>query len=292
MTETSAGAAAARQKLGQILKESRKKKRITVEQAADHIERTRPTVWKLETGAPGVRIRPRGDIAKLCELYDVDDETRAALLTLAEATKIRGWFQPHDAAQRTFPVYLDLERVATEIFGYEPELIPGLLQSESYARAIMSHSDDGLQRGNEEIDFHVTRRLRRQDLLTRKDAPDIEFFINETSLRRPIGGHTSMVAQLQHLHDVSNLPHVTLRVLPIGIGHHHGLISGQFHMLRFDDRSPVVCADSFMGILWFGQPKEIARYTAALRMLRKQSLSHRDSQKFITLITQELSRYA
>lgn len=270
---------------------------ITQDQAAHHIERVPSTLYRIEDGQPGVRIRPGGDIARLCDLYEVtDQETRNGLMALAEATRTKGWFQPYrNVMPPKFDTYLGLEGDAHELLVYEPELIPGILQTAAYASALFRiPGPDGKERDQQEVNQRVDLRLHRQHtVLRRRDPrpPRLDVLLGETVLRRPIGGAGVMAAQLRHLNQItSELMHVSVRVLPFSAGLNEGVIAGRFILMRFPSSQPDrVWIDCFAGHLWLDKPNEIDRYTSMYADIRHHSLGEDRSREMIEQAAEEFS---
>lgn len=289
------GAMAARRRLGRLITDLREAADITVEEAAEFIERAPSTMWRLEAGQPGVRIRPHGDIGRLCEFYEVDEETKQGLLALVEATKVKGWFQPYsDVLPPKFNMYLGLEGTCDTFWTYEPERVPGLFQTEAYARAIMTLPVPKKTADEDTIERRLQVRMRRQEVLTRTDprAPQLDVVLNETVLRRPVGGPVVMAEQLRHVNQLSELPHVSVRVLPFPAGLHRGLDTGQFVLLRFAnavEEPPRVFVDGVLGDLWFDEPEQIDWYESAFHDIRKKSLSEAASRDLIEQAAKELA---
>lgn len=290
MTEDNRGAAEARRKLGTRLAALREAKGISVDDAAAHIERARPTLWKIESGQLGVRIKPQTDVGRLCDLYEVDQETRDELLALVEVTRVKGWFQPFtDVIRPKFDMYLSLEEVASEIVGYELDLVPGLLQTEDYARAVLSVPNHGRPRDEDEVAKRVELRMRRQNILTRVGAPRVNILLEEGVLRHPIGSDAIMADQLRHINELGELPNLAVRILPDSAGLHHGLLSGKFQMLRFTHDQTVVYVDGFIGALWFKEPKELAKYEHTVTEIESIALDEKKSRTRIEQSVKELS---
>lgn len=292
------GAMAARQQLGRLLRDLRTAKDITQDEAAQHIERVPSTLYRIEDGQPGVRIKPGADIGRLCDLYEVtDQEIRNGLLRLAEATRTKGWFQPYlSVIPSNFDMYLGLEDDASELWMYQPELIPGLLQTDEYARAIFEiPGPSGLERDRQDVDRRVRLRLqRRHTVLARKTPrpPRVEIVIGEAALRRPIGSEAITAAQLRYLNQTAaDLMNVSVRVLPFSAGLHEGLMSGGFIVMRFRDQSlPTrVWSESMMGHLCFDKPKEVDRYESVLADIRKHCLGEERSYDMIDQAAEEFT---
>src|SRR5262249_19729273 len=129
-------------------------------------------------------------------------------------------------------VYIGLEESASAVRVYESELVPGMFQTEDYARTLIR--TDNPNAANEQIDRRVQLRLKRQTLLTRTEEPQQwHIVLPEAVLHRPVGGKPVMLAQLNHLHDVAELPNVTISVISVDAGMHHGILSGPFVLLDF-----------------------------------------------------------
>lgn len=285
------GAMAARRRLGRILAELREQADVTVERASAHIERGRQTLWKIEDGQPGVRIRPDGDIRRLCDLYGADEKTCKGLQALVEATKVKGWFQLYSLSLPSeFNVFLGLEESAIGIDTYEQMVVPGLLQTEGYARALLSVPFNETPRSEEEIEERVVLRMRRQEVLYKQNPLRLDCLIYEAALREPVGDAAQMAGQLRHLCEIGELSNVTVRILPFGGSDLRSLMVGPFHMMYFADDSPCVFAEAYMGDLWFKEPKETARYELALRGIQASAMDATRSRNRIAQAAKEYSR--
>ncbi len=176
------------------------------------------------------------------------------------------------------------------------ELIPGLLQTEDYARAVIRADNPGV--ADAEIEQRVHVRIARQALLTRvTDPPALQVVLNEAILHRPVGGDKVMVRQLERLIEVGGLATVSLRVMPFGAGLHHGIMSGPFVILRFplngtgqDTEPPTVYVESFTGALYLDKPREVDRYDTAFTNIWVSALDERASQELITQVARELGK--
>jgi hypothetical protein len=173
-------------------------------------------------------------------------------------------------------LYIGLESAASEINGYEPELVPGLFQTADYVRTIIATYLPEL--GPEEIERRVALRMARQTLITRVTArPALVAVVNEAVLHRPVGGPRVMRDQLRRLLELEELPNVSVRVVPFAIGLHRGVSSSRFTLLRFpvnsagrESEPPVVYIEGITGALYLDKPHEVERHDAALsRILRE-----------------------
>ena len=287
------GSMAARRRLGRLLTELREAKGITQETAAEFIERVPSTLYKMETGKPGVRIRIKQDIHGLCDLYEVDPATRDGLVQLAEATKVKGWYQPfHDLlVQTNFDSYIGLEQDASELDTYTTQLVHGLLQTERYARALIGIPHHW-EPDADEIERRVQMRMRRQEVLTRSTPLRLDAVLSEAVLRQMIGGPEVMAEQLRHLATAGQRANVSVRVLPFAAGLHDGLVSNDFAILRFPDgvEPPMVYSDVLLGALWYEEPKEITRFSRAFTDISDHALDEEASRDLIHQAAKELTR--
>ena len=153
--------------------------------------------------------------------------------TAGRETKAKGWWQTYgDVVPEWFDLFVGLEAAANRMAEYEHSVVPGLLQSEGYARTVIAADHPGESDG--EITRRVELRLGRQAILRRPiDPPALRVVVREAVLRSPVGGNRVMTDQLDHLAEVSQLPNVSLRVVPVSAGYHPGIVTGSFTILRF-----------------------------------------------------------
>ncbi len=266
--------------------------RLTVRAAAVKLEWSEAKIWRIETGQTSLRSL---DVEAVCRVYGAPANLTEALMGLAKETKSKGWWQAYgDAVPEWFDVYIGLEEAASQISSYESELVPGLFQAEDYARTVITadHPDDD----DEEIDRRVRLRIARQTLVHRSTAPpELRVALNEGILRRPVGGPNVMARQLDQLAETADRPNVSLRVVPLSAGMHHGLLTGPFVILRFplngdgkDSEPPTVYADGFTGALYLDKPNEIERYTTAFDSIWHTSLDEPKSKQVIHRAAKEL----
>src|SRR6266498_5811564 len=181
--------------LGAHLRRMREARGITREAAGWEIRSSESKISRMELGRVGFKER---DIADLLSLYGIThQDERAALLALARQANTPGWWQRYgDILPSWFQTYLGLEEAATLIRTYEVQFVPGLLQTEDYARAVITHGNPGAPA--EEIERRVGLRMKRQQLLARSDAPQLWAVVDEAALRRLMGSPAGMAAQLEH----------------------------------------------------------------------------------------------
>ncbi len=251
--------------LGAQLRRLREVRGIGREDAGYAIRASESKISRMELGRVGFKER---DVADLLTLYGVlNDAERAALLTLVSEANMPGWWHSYsDLLPSWLQYYLDLEAAATLIRTYEVQFVPGLLQTDAYARAVIrlgyGDADD------EEIGRRVGLRMARKQLLARPDAPQLWAVLDEAVLRRPIGGPDVMRAQLEALRDASRLPNVQLQVIPFHAGGHPAT-GGAFTILRFPDQDlpDVVYIEHLTSALYVDKREDVDRYVLAMGQL-------------------------
>jgi hypothetical protein len=240
---------------------------MTVRAAARALEWSEPKIWRIETGQTAMRGH---DVDLMCRIYGTSPELAEALVGLAKETKSRGWWHAYgDVIPSWFDVYVGLEAAASEIGWYESELVPGLLQTEEYAAALIRTGEPDLDL--DELDRRVAFRISRQALLTRPvAAPQLTVVLNEAVIRRPVGNARLMVEQLTRLIDVGELPNVSVRVVPFAAGVHLAVLSGPFVLLRFpgdregrDPEPPIVYMENPTGALYLDKAQETDYYAVS-----------------------------
>jgi transcriptional regulator with XRE-family HTH domain len=255
--------------LGAQLRRLREASQITTDEAGQAIRATHSKISRLERGRSGAKQR---DVADLLSLYGVSDETeREGLLTLARQANTPGWWQQYnDILPKWFELYVGLEKAASIIRAYEVQFVHGLLQTQDYARAVILIAN--AHAPVEEIDRRVSLRMKRQQLLTQPDAPELWAVLDEASLRRPLGGRTVMRAQLEHLLQITDLPNVTLQVVPFDAGP-HAAAGGPFTILRFPepDLPDLVYLEQLNSALYLDQPDAVINYVAVMDQLCVQA---------------------
>jgi hypothetical protein len=249
-------------------------------------------IWRIETGHTSLRSL---DVEAMCKIYAAPADLTEALMGLARETKARGWWHAYgDVIPEGFDVYIGLEEAASQLAWYESELIPGLLQTEEYARTLIRADNPGVD--DEEISRRVHVRMARQPLIRRATAPlHLQVALNEGILRRPVGGSAILSGQLARLAEVSELANVSLRVVPFSAGLHPGLMSGPFVILRFplngdgrESEPATVYMDGFTGALYLDKPGEVGRYAQAFGGIWDACLGEAASRDLIHHAAEEL----
>src|ERR1700733_4199827 len=215
--------------LGAQLRRLRETAGISAEKAGYEIRASRSKISRMETGRVG--LKPR-DVEDLLTLYGVTSEPqREKVVALARRSRSPEWWTKyHDILPDWFETYLGLESAATSIRSFEMQFVPGLFQTEDYARAVTNLGHQTAPA--DAIERRVGLRLKRQELLGRAQPPRIWAVMDEAVLRRPVGGLPVMRAQLCHLVEAARMPRVTLQVVPFARRRHPG-DSGWISLLRF-----------------------------------------------------------
>lgn len=292
MAEAQAGSTVPRRQLGRYLRDLRSGAGLTARAAAQRLERSEPTLWRIETGQTSVRSL---DVEQMCRLYGAGEELTRVLMALAKETKARGWWQAYgDVVPEWFDLYVGLEAAASRIAWYETELVPGLFQTQDYARTLTRAHNPGDD--DAEIERRVQLRMGRQAILKRPiDPPALRVALRECVLRTPVGGRPVMAAQLDALAAAAELPNVALRVVPFSAGFQPGMLSGAFEILRFplngggtDSEPPTVYSDLFSGALYLDKPHEIERYSRAFSDIWDMALDDADSRDAIRKAAEDM----
>ncbi|MCM3883069.1 helix-turn-helix transcriptional regulator [Frankia sp. R82] len=277
-----AGPTALRRQLGGRLRELRAAAGLTAQATAERIDVSLSTISRIETADT----RPKGPVlAALLALYQVDDDVRRELTELHRASGKPGWWHPYRGdLPPWFHRLLDLEDTAREIATYEPQLVPGLLQTEAYASAVLAADPDTTP---ESVNRRAEARLRRQKLLDGPNPPRLWVILEESVLLRPAGNPTVMAEQFRHLLAVAARPRVNLQVVPLSAGVHPALGAG-FTMLTFNvDQPPLVYVEETEGANYLERPPIVRRFASRLDHLRAVALSPQASHDRIHQLGRE-----
>jgi transcriptional regulator with XRE-family HTH domain len=267
-----------RLQLGKQLRVLRERAKLTTEDVGLQLDCSPSTISRIEGGKVGVR---RSILEKLLEIYELEDpEHRDTLIALARQGKQRGWFARFGDLPATYSRFIGLESAAVEMRDYESLIVPGLLQTEDYYRSVMQADvPDG---SDEAIGSRVKIRLERQELLTRAVDPlRLIAVLDESVIRRVIGGPDVMRSQLKHLVEMSRQRNITIQVLPFSGGAYAGM-AGSFAILDFADALSVVYAEALAGDI-YQEAEDVRRYVAVFESLRAAALSPLESIRMIEL---------
>ncbi|MDH6579741.1 helix-turn-helix transcriptional regulator [Kitasatospora sp. MAP5-34] len=283
--QPSGGSMVRRILLGSQLRRLREGRGITREDAGYAIRASESKISRMELGRVSFKER---DVADLLSLYGVTDtgEREALLGLVREANKSGWWHSFNDVLPNWFQTYVGLEEAAALIRTYEVQFIPGLLQSEEYARAIFAQTRPVIS--EEELERRLGLRMRRQKLLTEGQSPRLWAVIDEAALRRPVGGPEVMRAQVQYLIDVAEQTNVVIQVMPFRFGMHAGE-SGAFSILRFpeQDLADVVYLEQLTSALYLDKRDDVDAYVQVMERLCVDSLTPDRTIDLLTAILAE-----
>jgi transcriptional regulator with XRE-family HTH domain len=276
-------------RLAAELRTLRERAQLTCEQVARRLGTSPATISRMENAR--VRI-PDQTLHGLLDLYEVPQSEWDLLLRLAKDAAQKGWWLAYgDVLPKWFEGYVALEAEASVIRNFQLALIPGLLQSPDYARALLERNPR--PESPEEIERIVQVRMERQKLLRRNEAerlPRFEAVLDESALRRPVGGPAVLRAQVEYLVRLAQQDNVSVQVLPYSAGAHEGL-DGAFSVLEFADPTTpkVVYLDTLTGGFHLEKTYEIGRYGVAFRKLQERALRPDESIRCMKGIVLELS---
>ncbi|MGZ0147883.1 helix-turn-helix domain-containing protein [Kribbella sp. WER1] len=272
-------------RLAAEMKALRADAKLTREQVEERTGVNQGTLWRIEKG----HAKPHnGTLETLFDLYGVPSSRRVELIELTKGAQQPGWLDQFKDALLSevitegYATYIGFESEARAVNNYESLLVPGLLQTEEYARAMMT---DGWPMAPDDVEQRVRTRMERQAVLTqRRDERDpLEFWavIDEAVLRRQIGDRSVMRAQFSRLVEMSERSNVTLQVVPFDRGAHPGM-SGAFSCFKFGSVAPdIVYTESLAGAVFLELEADLERFGIAFDHLRAMALSPRDTRALI-----------
>lgn len=271
--------------LGKRLQDLRKRAGKSLDDAAAVLDVSSLTIRRMENGQVGWKIPYVKD---LLATYGVVDESEVEnFLELArEANKPGWWYRHREALPEWFRAYVALEEAANVIRAYEPHYIPGLLQTEEYARAILLAGSDG---NSADADRKVAVRMERQKLLARPDAPTLWVVMDETVFRRPIASAEVMRAQIDRLIEVIAMPNVTLQIIPFSTGRYPGMY-GPFYIFRFphEELQDIVYVENLVGAVYLDEYDDVTAFQQVLDRMSTQALPARRTEGALGDLRKEL----
>ena len=271
-------------RLARALRHLREEAGHTIEDVAEKLEMSPSTVSRIETAQVGVRPR---DLRSLLDIYEVTEAERDQLLQIARERRQPHWWQEY--ADLPNIAVASLEEDASTIWQYSTQLVPGLVQSEAYARAVLKAIR--LDAKADDIDRRLELRLHRQARLTSENAPEYWVVLDEAVVRRQVGGPTVMAEQLGHLVEAARRPNVTLQVLPFTSGEHAGM-DGEFTILHYreSDDPDVVYIENTGSDLYFESTEVTRRYNKIFDHLRAAAQNPGESIRTLGSIQSQLDR--
>lgn len=278
-----------RRNIGRAFRQLRENKKLTIEQVALQLDRARATIGRIEQGAETIRFRET-DVRAMLDLYDADPHLRDQLLGWTRETRSgnKSWWNGYSDSvlPERMRLFIALEEAAETIREYEPELIPGLLQTRAYARAVLSTPAGYVS--EEETNLSVQVRLDRQEMLARPRAPRLEVVLNEAVIRRQVGSPELMAEQIEHLLTVGRQNNIVIKIVPFEAGLHGGMVAGSFYLLDFPSvlggesfEPPLAYSDTITGALYLNQPEDIETYRQIWRDLNTRSLNENQTRDLL-----------
>jgi transcriptional regulator with XRE-family HTH domain len=267
-----------RKRLGIELRRLREQACLTCEEVGQQLDCSGTRISRMETGR--ISVRP-GDVGELLEIYGVTGAEASALVQLAREARRKGWWHTYGRALPTwFEPYIGLESEAARLRDFQSMVLPGLLQTEDYARAVLRAAPSAAPAGD--IDRQVALRMERQAILGQAAPPGLWVVLSESVLRVQVGGKGVMRGQLRRLIEIAARPHVTLQVLPFSTTAHVQPIS-PFTILDFSDPADptVVYLEHLSGSLLLENTDEVAHYTVVFDHLRAEALGTAQSADLI-----------
>ncbi|MFI7028111.1 helix-turn-helix domain-containing protein [Microbispora rosea] len=267
-----------RRRLGQELRRLRERADLTGDQVAARLGWSAAKISRIETA----RTSPRtSDVEALLVIYMVDSRQRQELLALHRDATRKGWWEDyHDSLPKEYTTFLGLEAEATAARDWEPQVVPGLFQTEAYVRAMMESGQRSTLELPGGVRSRIEVRMARQQAVLRADSPlAISAVLEESVLLRRFGDHEVMREQLKRLIEVSELPNVELRILPLDAD--HPINTGAFCHLKVPDFHDVVYLEALLGGRLVEDEAIVYRYEVAFDYLETKALDVDDSRRFL-----------
>jgi transcriptional regulator with XRE-family HTH domain len=255
---------------------------MTAEEVAGRLMVSQSKISRLENGRRSISQR---DVRDLCDVYNVDDErVRAGLMEMARESRQRGWW--HEFSDIPYSVYIGLEAEASSIRAYESSFVPGLLQTQEYAEAVVlgTQPDTDTTAVRRRVEVRIKRQSR---IYGENQLGSLWAVIDEAVLRREVGSRAVMFQQLQQLLDLSARSNINLQVIPFSHGAHPGM-TGTFSLMEFPESadSTVVYFEGVTSDLYLEKDADVRRYTGLYDHLRAAALSVAESRSLIAKIAE------
>jgi transcriptional regulator with XRE-family HTH domain len=270
-----------RRRLGAELRRYRDSAGVTIDVVAVRLGCSTSKVSRIETGHTSASPR---DVKDMLDIYGVTGAAAEELVQIAREAKQKGWWHPFSTVLSG--AYVGLEAAAGTLRTYEQQLVPGLLQTDKYAIAMLRAARTG--DSEQQIEQRVRVRMARQALLIQDDPIELRVVLDEAVLSRPVGGDEVMRDQLRHLAEMAALPNVTLQILPFAAGPHAGM-DGTFVILDFPDvEDPdVVFVENATGGLFLEKADELLKYHSIFESIRSTALTPEASRNMIGMLAEE-----
>jgi len=269
--EDNASPSMLRRRLRTELRTARIQGNLTQQQVAQAMEWSLSKMNRIEKAKSGISTN---DLKALLRVYGITDKERTEqLLALARGARRSPWWQPYsDVASAQLLQLIDSESSSSAVSHVETMFVPGILQTEEYASAVLQASYS--ENSDERVYRLVDLRTRRRELLASVNAPKFSFVLDESVICRPVGNPSIMRQQLRHIVSVMELPNVTIQVVPFAVGMHPGM-QGAFELVHFEDTpdEDIVFLEGARGDAISDDPAETAHYMEAFRQIKGVSLS-------------------
>jgi transcriptional regulator with XRE-family HTH domain len=277
-----------RRRLRTELRTARQVSGLTQDQVAREMDWSLSKIIRIESASSGIS---SNDLKALLQLYGVKDPEQVdSLLALARAARERSWWSKYrDVAPPSLLQLIEYESAADVIKQFESMIIPGILQTEDYARAVLqNHYGEGP--GSDHLQDLVELRTQREDLFDAENRPSFQFILDEAAVRRMVGGPSVMWTQLRRLTEVARKPGITIEVIPFSAGLHAGM-TGPFEIIKFADPSDrdIVYLETPRGDIFSDVPEETSMYREDFARLGKASLGPQGSLALIAKLADEMS---
>jgi transcriptional regulator with XRE-family HTH domain len=270
-----------RRRLGVELRRLREAAGVTIDVVAERLGCSPSKISRIETGHTSARA---ADVSDMLAFYGANPDITEGLVGIARDARQRGWWHPYSTVLNS--TYVGFEAEARSIRTYEQQVIPGLLQTEEYAMALIGSAqwDDTDQRITQRV--HV--RMQRQSLLIQDDPIDLWVVLDEAVVSRPVGGDAIMLDQLRHLVGITSLPNVTLQILPFAVGAHAGM-DGAFAILDFPSAGDpdLVFAENAAGGLFLEKDDELRKYREVFDTIQAAALDPEATSQMIETLIEE-----
>jgi transcriptional regulator with XRE-family HTH domain len=267
------------------LRRLRQKAGLNGESLARALDFSPSKISRLENGESGIYL---ADLEKLLDFYRVTKRKRTELLDLARHAHERNWLRmANPALPGDWQTWADFEAEANGLLNYEPLMIPGLLQTPEYARAIIRGT--GLRLTDHQVEARVADRMSRQSTLSRGQPMRLHAIIGESALTLPFGDRGDQERQVRHLMGLVGKANVTIQVLPANAGPHAGL-NGPFVLLQYDDEASLVLLENRVSSMFLDEEEHLATYETAWAGLAKLALNETRSLTFLRTFADQLSR--
>lgn len=269
--------------IGLELQRLRKERKLTCKAVGDALDVSGSTISRIETGK---REATREEVASILTLLGVVGVDRARLIEQARRQSESDLVETAGSTEQSRN-YKNFERNATKITDYELALVPGLAQTQDYARAILTAVRPGDTDQN--IEDWVGQRMSRTSILSRPQPPELHWIVAETCLRRPVGGREMMSRQVEHLVSLVERPNITINIIPASVVAHVGL-HGQFVILDFAAEPSIVCVEALTTGLFLDEPAKVAHYRLAVNEMMDVALDAAASVRLLKSIAIDLAR--